>query len=80
MPREPRPFSVLSFASTHLALDAEAALHAAALDVVPIPTPERAGSLCGISLRIPPEQLPAARQALDAAGVVISSAIEILDV
>ncbi len=75
-----RTFAVLGFASTHDALDAEAALRANDIEVVPIPAPKSIGSLCGIALRVVPEQLERVVACLGAAGVSIAANCEIEDV
>ncbi len=69
MPIESRPFVVLGFRTTHEALAAESALMSSGVDVVPIPPPHSLGSLCGIAMRIPPEQEPKALLALTQAGI-----------
>lgn len=79
-PRPRRPFVVFGFRTTHEALDAEAVLRRAALDVVPVPTPAVLGELCGIAMRVPPEQADPAEEALRAAGLVPESAARIEDV
>jgi hypothetical protein len=78
--RDPRPFAVYGFATTHDALAAEAAAKEAGLPVTPIPAPRELGSLCGIALRF---ELPDASRA---EAVFVQSAVawtaraEILDV
>lgn len=79
-PRVPRPFVVFSFATTHQALDAEDALRAADIAVVPIPTPKSATALCGISLRIDPDQRDIALAVLDSAQIPPAEEHELLDV
>ena len=69
MDRELRPFLVFAFDSTHVALDAEDALKRAGLSVVPIPTPAVLGELCGLAMRVPPDQGRKARSALADAGI-----------
>ncbi len=66
---ERRPFVVFAFDSTHVALDAEEALKAAALQVVPIPAPSTLGALCGLAMRLPPEQADRAREVLLSKGI-----------
>jgi hypothetical protein len=73
-------FAVLGFGSTHDALDAESALQGAGLEVLPIPAPKSIGALCGIALRLPPEQLHSARDCLAAEGISIAATSEIEDV
>ncbi len=55
-PRTPREFVVYGFATTHRALDAEALLRDMGVQVVPVPTPKSLGALCGIALRVDPEE------------------------
>lgn len=69
MTLEPKQFVVFAFESTHAALDAEAALKSAGLSVVPIPTPAVLGELCGLAMRVPPEQAVSARAVLASAGL-----------
>jgi len=77
---EPRTFVVLGFASTHDALDAEALLEDLGIDVVPIPAPAAVGALCGIALRVPPEQEERAREYLERGGISIAGSTTIEDV
>lgn len=67
--RARRPFVAYGFRTTHEALQAESILKGAGLSVVPIPTPSVLGELCGIAMRVPPEQAEAAEKALLAGGV-----------
>lgn len=69
MPRSPAEFVVFAFETTHQALDAEAALKAARLGVVPIPTPAEMGGLCGLAMRLPLDEGDQARSVLAEAGV-----------
>jgi len=78
--REPRPFVVLGFGSTHDALDAEALLEDLGIDVVPVPAPKALGALCGIALRIPPEQLERAERYLGRAAINVIGTTRIEDV
>lgn len=80
MSRPPQPFVVLGFTSTHDALDAEALLEDMGMDVVPIPAPKALGTLCGIALRLPPEQEERARTYLDRASISIAGVTRIHDV
>ena len=70
MNRPLRSFVVFAFESTHAALEAEDVLKAEGLAVVPIPTPAALGSLCGLAMRVPPEQADRARAALVDRGVL----------
>ena len=79
MTRGPRHFTVLGFGSTHDALDAEALLGDLGIAVTPIPTPKTLGSLCGIALRIDPDDEDRARRYLEGAGISITSTVEIDD-
>jgi len=78
--REPRPFVVFGFESTHLALDGEALLDDLGIDVVPIPTPASIGALCGIALRVPPQDADRAETYLERAGIRWSAKVAIEDV
>ncbi len=78
-PRERRTFAVIGFGSTHDALDAEALLDDMGIDLVPIPAPAALGTLCGIALRIPPEQAERAVTYLERAGIAVRARIEIDD-
>jgi len=78
--QSPRTFDVLGFVSTHDALDAEALLEDMGVDVVPIPAPATVGALCGIALRIPPEQVERAREYLERAGIQVAAMTTIEDV
>ena len=79
MTRERRLFKVFGFSSTHEALDAEALLDDMGIDVVPIPAPTSIGALCGIALRVPPEQFERSRRYLDSVGIVPYATLEIED-
>lgn len=65
-PSSPRVFTVLGFATTHAALDAEQLLADLGVSVTPIPAPaELGGALCGIALRIEPSDTERALTLLD---------------
>jgi len=76
----PGTFVVLGFGSTHDALDAEALLEDLGIDVVPIPAPKALGALCGIALRIPPEQAERAQEYLRRADIMVVGTTSIEDV
>ena len=79
--REPRPYSVLGFGTTHDALSAEQLLKDLGVDVVPIPAPRSLSrSLCGIALRFTPRGLARAQELLERAGIKPVAAGEIEDV
>ena len=80
MTRESRPFVVLGFGSTHVALDAEALLTDVGIDVVPIPAPRELGALCGIALRLELAEEARAIRYLEAAGVQPKSRLVVEDV
>jgi hypothetical protein len=80
MSRTPRAFTVLGFASTHDALDAEALLLDMGIDVVPIPAPKSIGALCGIALRLEPSDEARAVRYLDGASIAIAARQEVMDV
>ena len=69
MPTEIRTFVVLGFRTTHEALEAERALVTADFQAVPIPSPKTFGALCGIAMRLPPEQEPGALGLLAQIGI-----------
>jgi len=78
--RQRGEFVALGFGSTHDALDAEALLEDLGIDVVPIPAPSAIGSLCGIALRIPPEQASRAEKYLLRGGIEVIGTTLIEDV
>jgi hypothetical protein len=78
--RQPRPFVVYGFASTHDALAAERALRDADVLVVPIPAPRTLGSLCGIAMRVEPDEVGRAEEALSGSGLQWSARSEMFDV
>ncbi len=80
MSRTPRPYSVLGFASTHDALDAEALLMDLGIGVVPIPAPKILGALCGIALRLEPADEARALRYLTDAGITVGARGEVEDV
>ncbi len=51
-----RDYLVYGFGSVHDALAAEVMLKGASIDVVPVPSPKELGDLCGIALRVEPEE------------------------
>lgn len=73
------PFVLYSFASTHEALDAEALLKDMGLDVVPVPAPRTLAGMCGIALRVPPEQAVSADRFLANGGVPPAARTEVED-
>jgi hypothetical protein len=79
MSREPRPFVVLGFGSTHAALDAEALLLDLGIEVVPVPAPAALGKLCGIGLRLDPSDEMAAETYLERSGIGVTARAEIMD-
>lgn len=79
MSRERRSFVVYGFESTHSALDGEALLDDLGIEVVPIPTPASLGALCGIALRVPPEDAERAETYLERAGFRWSAKVTIED-
>jgi len=78
--RQPRPFVALGFASTHLALDAEALLLDLGVEVVPIPAPASLGRMCGIALRLDPADEEMALHYLDRSGIEVAAKTDITDV
>jgi len=79
VPTEIRTFVVLGFRTTHEALEAESALLASGIDAVPIPSPKGFGALCGIAMRVPPDQEPAALESLLGAGIEPKARVMIED-
>lgn len=79
MTRPRRTYAVLGFASTHSALDAEKLLGDLGIEVVPIPAPASAGTLCGIALRMEPADEPRALAYLESAGIDVALQTQIED-
>jgi hypothetical protein len=73
-------FDVLGFGSTHDALAAEALLKDMGVATVPIPAPRSLGSLCGIALRLQPEETARAEGLLENAGIRPTGRARIEDV
>jgi hypothetical protein len=80
MTRQLRPFVLLGFPTTHDALDAESLLGDLGIAVIPIPTPQSIGALCGIALRLDPADEARATAYLESAGIAISARAQIEDV
>ena len=78
--REPRPFVVYGFESTHAALAAEALLKDLGVSVVPVPAPKSIGRLCGIALRVEPVDAARSEQLLVNAGMEPKARVEIEDI
>ena len=79
MSSETQPFSVLGFASTHDALDAEAILLDLGIDVRPVPAPQSVGALCGIALRLARAERERALRYLESAGIAVSNWVDTED-
>lgn len=77
--RQLRPFVVFGFSTTHDALDAESLLEDMGIDVVPIPAPAELGKLCGIGLRVEPDQADRAGIYLQRAEIVVVGRVNIED-
>jgi hypothetical protein len=77
--REPRPFVVYGFESTHAALSAESLLKDMGVAVVPVPAPKSIGRLCGIALRVEPAESDRAEELLANAGMEPNARVEIED-
>ncbi len=75
-----RPFVVFAFGSTHESLAAEDVLLDAGFTVRVMPLPRSRGSLCGIALRLPPDQRHEALSELAKHGLVVAAQDEIEDV
>lgn len=69
MSRVSRTFAVYGFASTHGALAAEAALKAAGVAAVPVPSPRELSELCGIALRVELADVERVEDVLSGAGL-----------
>lgn len=78
--RDLKRFVVLAFGSTHESLAAEDALLDAGFTVKVMPLPRTRGSLCGIALRLPPEERHPALAELARHGLVVAALDEIEDV
>ncbi len=78
--RDPRPFAVYGFATTHDALAAEARLKSVLIPVVPIPSPKELGELCGIALRVAMEDVSRVESALIGEGVRWTLRVDMQDV
>ena len=74
-----RTFVVLAFSSTRDALKAERILEDESLDVKVVPLPRHRGELCGIALRVSPDDESQASAALDRLGVEVTARDEIRD-
>lgn len=79
MSGERRDFVAFGFGSVHDTLRAEDALRASGVPAVTIPTPKELGELCGIALRVLPEDAAAAEAALARAGATARARVEISD-
>lgn len=79
MSRELKPYLVFGFGSTHDALDAESLLEDMGIDVVPVPAPTELGKLCGIGLRVPPDQSERAGIYLQRAEIDVVGSVWIQD-
>lgn len=76
----PRPYVVYGFASVHDALMAETILKEAGVAVTAVPSPKELGELCGIALRVEPEEAVRAERLLASAGKDPRGRAEIEDV
>lgn len=80
-PRGARTYVVLGFATTHAALDAEQLLKDLGVPVTPIPAPRvLAGGLCGIALRLEPDDAGRALTLLERAEMPPAARAEMQDV
>jgi hypothetical protein len=75
-----RPYAVYGFVSTHEALAAESVLKSAGVRVVPVPSPKELGDLCGIALRVEPEETDHVERLLAGARLGWKARVEIEDV
>ena len=76
----PRRFIAYGFASVHDALAAESALEAGDVRVTAIPSPRALGELCGVAIRIAPEDAEAAEAVLARAGLPPRASAEVDDI
>ena len=76
---EVRRFVAFGFGSVHDTLFAEDALRVAGVPAVSIPSPRELGELCGIALRVLPEDASAAESAFERAGADVRARAEITD-
>jgi hypothetical protein len=74
-----RPFVAFGFESVHDTLAAEDVLRDAGIPAVTIPSPSELGELCGIALRVEPEDAAGAEAALALAGAPARARSNILD-
>jgi hypothetical protein len=77
--RQERPFVVFGFASVHDTLAGEDALRAAGIAAVTVPSPRELGELCGIALRVLPQDADPAEAALTRAGSAPRARAEVVD-
>lgn len=77
--REKRAWVVLGFGTTHSALGAEAFLKDLGVLVTPVPAPKALGSLCGIALRIDPDEASRALELLARAGIRVTGRTKVED-
>lgn len=74
-----RPYVAFAFASVHDALAAEAVLRGAGIAVTVIPSPRELGDLCGIAMRVVPDDAASAERCLADAGAEPRARADILD-
>jgi hypothetical protein len=79
MSRDLTPFVVYGFGSVHDTLEAESVVRAAAVPAVTVPSPHELGEVCGIALRVAPEDAPATEAALLTAGTPFVERADVLD-
>lgn len=72
-------YVVYGFETTHDALAGERALVEAAVPSTTIPTPRSLGTLCGIALRVAPEDTQRCEAVLAGAGIRWTARVEIDD-
>ena len=77
--REKRIFAAILFSTTHNALAAEGALKAAGIDVVPIPAPPSSDFLCGLAMRVLPDQSDRAQAVLAEHDIEVRDIIKVED-
>ena len=80
MTAERRWFVVFGFGSVHETLAAEDALKLAGVPATTIPSPRALGELCGIALRVEPDDAEMAADALSAADALPRARVDMSDI
>lgn len=80
MSRQPRPFVVFGFETTHDALAAEDVLREEGLEVTPVPSPKSLGTLCGLAIRVPEAMASSVEGLLARRGIAVAGSVVTQDV